>query len=119
MNGDKKQRLAELWASYEQAQEVAQTIYRQHNSLADEIAAENARFPVGSVIAINKTRWVKISGYGYNAKHHKESYQEKYTITHISDSYVRATRIKKDGTKGAEKRLYSWDINKAELVEPK
>jgi hypothetical protein len=106
---DKKQRLKELWAQYEAAKAVAQDLYRQHGRLRDEIAISEAKFPIGSVIGIAKGRW--------NGETHEE-FQERFRITRITGSYVYANRLRKDGSDGVERRLYDWDIRKAELMEP-
>lgn len=115
---DKKQRHDALWREYLAAKEAADKLYAEWRALGDEIATEKAKFPVGSFIVLNKEKFIGTYGWGMNAKHETKKYQEKYHIDYIGSSYVLASRIKKDGTIGAQKRLYSWDINKAELVEP-
>lgn len=111
---EKYERLAELEKRYAEASAVASGLKNQIRQLEDEIAADKSKFRVGDVIAINKTKLISI---GYH-KTKAEPYQEKYRIIHIGDRHTRAIRIKKGGGDGAEKHLYSWDLDKAVLVEP-
>lgn len=111
---EKYARLAELEKRHSEASAIACGLAAQIRQLEDEIAADKSRFRVGDVIALNKTKRIKI---GYH-KSRLEPYQEKYRIIHIGDRHTTALRIKKDGSDGVVRQLYSWDIDKAKLVEP-
>jgi hypothetical protein len=114
----KKERLERIRAEYEKVHSLAIELREQIRVLRDEIAAENAKFPVGTIIVFNKTKAIKISGFGWSAKHKYEPYQEKYRVTYVGENFIHAVRIKNDGSDGASKRFESWDVNRAELLEP-